>query len=160
MSEPASKSTGPKRTFEDFVPGLVLELPSYTVTREEIVEFAAEFDPQPFHLDEEAAKATLLGGLSASGWHTCSMMMRMIVDGYLSGSSAQGSPGVEHVRWLRPVRPGDTLTGRSTVLEARLSASRPQLGIVRIETELATQTGEPVLNGVYSVFLKTREAAR
>lgn len=142
--------------FEDFVEGASFPLPPYEVTREEVIEFAQEFDPQPFHLDEEAAAHSLLGGLSASGWHTCSMAMRMMVDGYLANSTSQGAPGVEELRWLRPVRPGDTLSGSATVLKSRPLASRPGVGIATIGIEIVNQTGETVMDCRYVQLLGLR----
>ena len=148
------------RAYEDFTEGLEIDLGQYDVTTDEVIEFAREFDPQPFHLDEEAAKATMLGGLSASGWHTCSMMMRMMADGYLLDSTSQGSPGVDFVKWKRPVRPGDTLHGKAKVLSARLSAKRPTLGIIKIATDLCNQNQETVLESEYTLLVLTREGAR
>lgn len=143
--------------FEDFTVGASFPLPPYEVTREEVIAFASEFDPQPFHLDEKAAADSLLGGLSASGWHTCAMAMRMMVDGYLANSTSQGAPGVEELRWLRPVRPGDRLSGTATVLQARRSASRPGLGIATIRIEIVNQTAETVMDCRYVQILSTRE---
>ncbi len=131
--------------FEDFSIGKPMHLGPYTVSREEIIEFAKEFDPQPFHLSEEAGRKTLAGGLIASGWHTCSILMRMMCDAYLNNSLSQGAPGIDEVKWLKPVRPGDVLTGTSTVLDKRVSRSRPDIGIFKIRHELVNQTGEPVL---------------
>ncbi len=145
------------RTYEDFTEGLEIDLGPYPVTRDEVIEFAREFDPQPFHLDEEAAKDTLLGGLSASGWHSCAMMMRMMADAYILDSSSQGSPGVDHVRWKRPVRPGDVLHGTARVVSRRLSSKRPTLGILKITTDLRNQTGETVLESAYTLLVLTRE---
>ncbi|WP_370193707.1 MULTISPECIES: MaoC family dehydratase [Aurantimonas] len=145
------------RTYEDFTEGLEIDLGPYPVTRDEVIEFAREFDPQPFHLDEEAAKDTLLGGLSASGWHSCAMMMRMMADAYILDSSSQGSPGVDYVRWKRPVRPGDVLHGTARVLSRRLSSKRPTLGILKITTDLRNQTGETVLESAYTLLVLTRE---
>jgi acyl dehydratase len=121
-----------KRTFEDFAPGMVIETGPRLVTREEIVAFAAEFDPQPMHLDEDAARASILGGLAASGWHTCCLMMRMACDGFVLDSSSMGAPGVDEVKWLKPLRPGTSITLLTTVLEARTSKSRPEMGFVKI----------------------------
>ncbi len=115
-------------TFEDFPPGHFGTFGPRRVTREEILAFAAEFDPQPMHLDEEAAKRTMLKGLSASGWHLCSIMMRMMCDGYIGRTASLGSPGVNEVRWLAPLRPGDDLTLDVEVTEARVSRSRPETG--------------------------------
>ena len=109
----------PKFYFEDFPPGRTAEYGPRRVTREEIIAFAAQFDPQPMHLDEEAARATMLGGLGASGWHSCCVMMRMIADGLLLDAASMGAPGIDEVHWLTPVRPGDRLTVRGTVLETR-----------------------------------------
>lgn len=135
----------PALAFEDFEPGRVYELGSRTITEAEIVEFARQFDPQPFHLDPEAAQDSVFGGLIASGWHTGALWMRLYVDAMLGGSSALGSPGVEELRWLAPVRPGDTLTGRLTVLDVAPSASRPDRGTVRIRGEMVNQDGVTVM---------------
>jgi acyl dehydratase len=132
------------RYFEDFVPGDVFELGSHTVTRDEIVAFAREYDPQPFHLDDAAAADGPFGGLIASGWHTAALFMRLYVDAVLAESVSMGSPGVEELRWLRPVRPGDTLRGRLTVLETTPSSRRPDRGTVRLRCELL-EDGEVVL---------------
>ena len=126
----------PKLYWEDFQPGAAAIYGPRLVTREEIVAFAAEFDPQPMHLDEAAASATLLGGLAASGWHTCCLLMRIITDGFVLNSSSMGAPGVEEVRWLKPLRPGTRIRVRSTVLETRASKSRPQMGLVKIHHEV------------------------
>jgi acyl dehydratase len=131
--------------FEDLAPGQVVELGSRTVTEAEILEFARQFDPQPFHVDPEAAKSSAFGGLIASGWHTGAMWMRLYVDSLLDGAAAMGSPGIEELRWLAPVRPGDTLSGRLTVLEATPSASRPDRGTVRIRGEMVNQDGVTVM---------------
>ena len=138
--------TDKRWAYEDFEVGATLPLGSKLVTAEEIVEFAEEFDPQPMHLDEEAGKASILGGLSASGWHTCAIFMRMICDAYLLDSTSQGAPGVDHVKWRKPVLAGDTLTGRSTVMARRLSQSRPGLGFVTFRFELFNQNGETVFD--------------
>jgi acyl dehydratase len=134
-----------KLYWEDFLVGSVAEFGSRLVTREEIIAFAAEFDPQPTHMDEEFARSTMLGGLAASGWHTCAIEMRMIVDGFMGDSDSMGSPGIDEVRWLKPVRPGDRLTLRRTILEARPLRSRPEWGLVRFRFELINQAGETVM---------------
>jgi len=131
--------------FEDFAAGQVREWGPRTVTREEIVAFASEFDPQPMHLDENAAKKTILGGLAASGWHSCAVMMRMLCDGLLLNSSSQGAPGIDEVKWKKPVRPGDALKVRHTVLDTRESRSRPSTGLVRHQCEVFNQRGESVM---------------
>jgi acyl dehydratase len=145
-----------KLTWEDFVPGRVTEYGPRLVTREEIVGFAAEFDPQPMHLDEDAARATMLGGLSASGWHACCILMRMCVDGFVSNSTSMGAPGVDEVRWLAPVRPGDQLTLRATVLETHPSNSRPDAGFVRFRFELHNAAGEAAMSLTASLMMGRR----
>ena len=134
----------PDYTFEDFAAGQVYELGSRTITKGEIVEFARQWDPQPFHVDPEAAEESVFGGLIASGWQTGAIWMRMYVDTML-GSAARGSPGIEELRWLAPVRPGDTLSGRLTVLETTPSATRPGRGTVRILGELVNQDDVTVM---------------
>ena len=138
----------PDLYFEDFRPGQVVELGSHAVTEEEIVSFAREFDPQPFHLDPEAAKNSVFGGLIASGWHTGAMWMRLYVDSLLGGASGQGSSGIEELRWLAPVRPGDTLNGRLIVLEATSSERHPDRGTIRIRGEMVNQDGVTVMSMV------------
>ncbi len=125
-----------KLYWEDFKPGAVAIYGPRLVTREEIVAFAAEFDPQPMHLDEAAASATLLGGLGASGWHTCCLLMRMIADGFILDSSSMGGPGIDEVRWLKPLRPGTRIRIRGTVLDTRASGSRPEMGLVKFLFEV------------------------
>ena len=132
------------RYFEDFVPGQVYELGSRSVSAEQIVAFAREFDPQPFHVDEAAARSSPFGGLIASGWHTCAIFTRLLVDSLLADSASMGSPGVEEVRWPKPVRPGDVLTGQAVVLEARASERNPIRGTVKFEFELRNAAGEHV----------------
>lgn len=133
------------RYFEDFAVGQKLPLAPHTISRDELIAFSAEFDPQPFHLDEAAGSQSLLGGLAASGWHTCAVFMRMMYDGWLGESSSMGSPGIEKVRWLHPVRAGDRLTGVSEVLEVRASKSRPGMGIVRFRHRVENAKGVAVL---------------
>ena len=149
----------PLRYFEDFSVGEGLPLGSHTVTRAEIVAFAAEFDPQPFHLDEAAAAETMLGGLAASGWHTTALFMRMLCDGWLNSSASMGSPGVASLKWLRPVRPGDTLSGRSVVLSTRASRSRPDRGFVHVRHEVENGRGEPVMVLENPIMIARREPA-
>ena len=114
----------------------------YDVTREEVLEFARKYDPQPFHLDEEAGKRSILGGLCASGWHTGAILMRMMVDGYLGGSASLGSPGLDELKWLKPVYPSETLTARFTVLAKRRSAKMPEMGIITMLWEVFSTAGE------------------
>lgn len=131
--------------WEDFPVGSVREFGAATLTREAVIAFARDFDPQPFHLDDAAAEASLFGRLSASGWHTCALAMRMMCDAYLLESSSLGSPGVDHLRWLKPVFPGDTLRMRMEVLEARPMNSRPDVGLLRTRWEVINQGGDLVL---------------
>ena len=125
--------------WEDFPVGQVREFGAMPVTREAVLAFAGEFDPQPFHLDDAAAEAGLFGRLSASGWHTCAMAMRMMCDAYLLDSSSLGSPGIDSLRWTKPVHPGDTLGVRLTTLESRPMASRPSVGLMLSKWEVLNQ---------------------
>lgn len=149
----------PKLYFEDFKPGLFGEFGPRVVTREELISFSAEFDPQPMHLDEDAARDTLLGGLSASGWHTCAIMMRMLCDHILLDSASMGANAVDEVNWLRPVRPGDTLTMRVTVLDTRVSRSRPGMGFVTCLFEMLDGAGTCVMQLKSPLIMGTRATA-
>src|SRR3712207_355775 len=120
----------PMRHLEDFQQGEIIDLGTCTIGETDILEFARRYDPQPFHIDPERAAETIYGGLIASGWHTGSLWMRLAVDNLLADSASMGSPGLDNLRWLLPVRPGDTLRGRYTVLEVTPSRSRPDRGIV------------------------------
>lgn len=131
--------------FEDFTAGASFALGSHTVTREELLEFARRYDPQPFHTDEVAAAASPYGGLITSGWQTCALVMRLFYDQVLSRAASVGSPGVDQVRWLTPVRPGDTLRATLTVMESRVSRSKPDRGVVREKWEVFNQRDEPVM---------------
>ena len=134
------------RYFEDFTVGEVLTLGQVTVSEAEILAFARQFDPQPFHTDPERAKASPFGGLIASGWHTVALYMRLLVDGFIgSVAESQGSPGVDKIEWLKPVRPGDRLTGRMTILELIPSKSRPDRGTIRTLGEMVNERGEVVM---------------
>lgn len=132
-------------TYKDFPVGRIIELQPKTVSEEEIIEFAKEFDPQPFHIDPDSKEAQEMGGLIASGWHTSSMLMKMMCDSYLLQSASQGSPGLEEVRWHKPVRPGDTLSGTAEVVDARLSKSRPTLGLIMFHYHMKNQNDETVM---------------
>jgi acyl dehydratase len=147
------------RYWEDFAVGDERVLGSRTVTEEEIVRFAQEFDPQPFHVDPEAAAASPYGGLIASGWHTAALYMGLFVRAELLGSASLGSPGVEELRWLVPVRPGDVLTGRSRIVEAWPSETNPRRGTVVGEHELLNQRGEVVMRMRARGHLARRPAA-
>jgi len=131
---------------EDFQVGQVVELGSTTITRDEILDFATQYDPQPFHVDEAAAEQSIYGGLIASGWHTVSLFMRLLVDGLLCRAASMGSPGVDEVRWLKPVRPGDTLSARSIIHAVIPSRSKPDRGILRTTYEMFNQDGDRVLS--------------
>ena len=134
------------RYFEDFRVGEVLPLGSRQVSEAEIIAFARQFDPQPFHIDPERARASAFGGLVASGWHTCALYMRLLVDGFASTVvESMGSPGIDKIEWLKPVRPGDTLTGRITLLDLVPSKSRPDRGTIKCLGELLNQHGEIVM---------------
>jgi acyl dehydratase len=147
MSEQSSTSpVAADFYFEDFVEGTTYEFGKVRITQEEILDFARRFDPQPFHTDPEAAKGSVYGGLIASGWHTASLMMRLFVDHYLSPASSLGSPGVDEMRWLLPVRPGDVLSTRVTVVETRRSRSKPDRGLVRSFVEVLNQEGDVVMS--------------
>jgi acyl dehydratase len=135
-----------KYYWEDFAPGQVRETGGHSLSEDEIIEFARKYDPQPFHIDRDKAKQSAFGGLIASGWQTAGLCMRMLCDLYLLESASMGSPGVDEVRWVKPVRPGDTLRLKSTVLETRASASRPDMGTVRSRSEVYNQRGELVMH--------------
>jgi acyl dehydratase len=132
--------------WEDFTPGRVFETAARALSEEDIVRFAREYDPQPYHTDAEAARSTPFGGLIASGWQTCGVTMRQMCDGYLLESSCVGSPGLEELRWLKPVRPGDALRLKTTVLESRPSATQPRRGTVLFLWETCNQNAEVVLS--------------
>ena len=134
------------RYFEDYLPGAIHEFGSIQVEEADIIEFARRYDPQQFHIDPAAAARGPFGGLIASGWHTGALMMRMFVDHYLSPVSSLGSPGIDELRGLRPVRPGDTLRVRATILETKRSRSKPDRGVVRTLSEVLNQNGEVVMS--------------
>jgi acyl dehydratase len=136
----------PIRYFEDFPEGLTVELGSVEFTTDSIVDFARAWDPQAMHTDPNLAQSSIYGGLIASGWHTVASYMRMLVDQVIGGSESVGSPGIDNLRWVKPVRPGDTLRGRFVVLEARESRSRPDWGIVRSRGEMLNQDDEIVMH--------------
>ncbi len=148
-----------KNHWEDFQLDRTVTFGHYEVTKDEIIAFASEFDPQPFHLDEEAARATPFGGLVASGWHSCAIFMRMIYDGVLANAASLGAPGLAQCRWLKPVRPGDQLSGRYTCIEKRVSQSMPNVGIVEAFDEGLNQDGTVVLDWRVTQFFRCREAA-
>jgi acyl dehydratase len=144
-------------SFEDFTPGRVFEHGPRPMPRDEMMAFAAQYDPQPMHLDEAAARQTMLGGLCASGWFACCILMRMCAEAFVLNSSSMGAPGVDEVRWLAPIRPDDRLTLRATVLDTRASKSRPDMGFVRFSFELFNQRGERVVALTTSMMMARRD---
>lgn len=146
--------------YEDLEVGTVQQYGRYEVTREEVIEFASKYDPQPFHLDDEAAARTYFGRLSASGWHTASMAMRMIADRFReTGQKGLGSPGIDELRWLKPVYPGDTLTIESTLTAKRRSRSKPRMGLIWGDTAVLNQNGETVMTYKSMGLVETRDPA-
>ncbi len=146
------------RYFEDYIADSVHEFGSISVEETEVISFAQRFDPQVFHIDPEAAKRTVFGGLIASGWHTAGLMMRLYADHYLSKVASLASPGVDELRWTKPVRPGDELSIRVTVLETNRSRSKPDRGIVRSFIEVVNQNREVVLSMKVVNILLCRQA--
>jgi acyl dehydratase len=144
------------RYFADYVPGTTHDCGSVSFSQAEIISFATQFDPQPFHVDPEAAARGPFGGLVASGWHTAALVMRHLVDHYLSAEASLGSPGLDEIRWPDPVRPGDTLRVRATVLEARRSQSKPDRGIIKTAIEAVNQDGRTVMRATATNFLLVR----
>lgn len=143
------------RYWEDFTVGMVMEFGGYEVTEEEVIEFATAFDPQPFHIDKDAAKEHFFGGIIASGWHTGSMCMKMMVDNYLIDSASMGSPGIEQLRWKQPVRPGEVLHVKAEVLDRSLPKSRPELGFVKFSHTVLNQKDEVKMTMISSgMFLR------
>ncbi len=147
------------RYFEDFQPGEVIPLGSCVVRREEIIAFARQFDPQPFHVDEEAARRSIYGGIIASGWHTASICHRLLVEGLLKDTSSMGSPGLDELRWLRPVRPGDELSARIEVLATTPSRSKPERGAIKTRLEVRNQKGELVMTEVATLLCSRSPAS-
>lgn len=145
MAGERSVAEGHELYFEDFEEGQVFGLGEKTLTKEEIVAFAREYDPQPFHVDEEAARGSAFGGLVASGWHTAAVFMRLYVDAVLHRAASMGSPGVEELRWLKPVRPGDPLSASLTVLGTEPSSRNPRRGTVYFVSEVRNGRGEKVM---------------
>ena len=148
-----------KLHWEDIEVGRVMTYGSYPVTKEEIFSFARAFDPQPHHIDEEAAMLSLVKGLCASGWHTCAMFMRMMCDGYLNNAAGMGAAGIDEVRWMKPVRPGHVLKARTVCLEKRLMRSRPGVGICKMKHEILNQDDELLMTMENSQFLAVRDPA-
>jgi len=149
----------PKLYWEDFTPGQVTEYGPYEVTAEEIKAFAAEFDPQPMHLDEEAARAGMMGGLCASGWHSCAIMMRIIADGFVLDTASMGATGCGEVKWLAPVRPGDRLRVRMHVIDKRVSNSRAEMGFVNARLDMLNADDERVMTLTPHFMIERRPAS-
>ncbi len=147
-----------KLFWEDFVPDVRELMGEVTVDLEEVVAFAKRYDPQPFHVDVQKAEKSIYGGIIASGWHTCSMVMRLMCDSYLVNSSSLGSPGIEEVKWRSPVYPGDVLSAFRTVVETRASASKPDRGIVKTLWEVENEKGQLVMSMIGINFFLRREA--
>ena len=147
----------PRYYWEDFTPGRIFEHGPRRLSRDEMMAFAAEFDPQPMHLDEVAARATMMGGLCASGWYVCSILMRMIADAFVLDSSSMGAPGVDEVKWLLPVRPDDEIRLRATVADIRASNSRPDRGFVKFNFELFNAAGQQVMTLTTSLMMGRRD---
>jgi acyl dehydratase len=143
--------------FEDFQVGQLSEFGHYKVTEEEIVEFASKYDPQYFHLDDEAAKASLFGGLCASGWHTAAMFMRMLVDNMPADHGSLGSPGINNLRWVKPVYPGEELSVKGKVIKCRLSESKPGVGIICVAYQVSNQDQEIVMTVESNAFFKCKD---
>ncbi len=150
----------PERYFEDYVSGLRVEVGSVSLSEAEMIEFASKYDPQDFHIDPQKAANGTFSGLIASGWHTASAVMRLLVDRYLSDASSLGSPGLDELRWLAPVRPADTLTVHATIIEARRSNSKPDRGLVRTKAEVFNQDGVLVMTMKAMNLIACREVNR
>ena len=159
MSDADFETPIDRRYFEDYRPGSVYHYGAITVDEAEVIAFATRFDPQNIHVDPEAAARGPFGGLIASGWHTTAMMMRLFADNYLSRVASLASPGVDELRWTRPVRPGDTLSIRVTVLEANVSRSKPDRGVVRTLIEVLNQNDELVMSCKAINLLRRRDSA-
>ncbi len=143
--------------FEDLEPGKTENIGTYDVSKEEIIEFASKYDPQPFHINEDIAKQSVFGSLCASGWHTCAMTMRVLVDHLMKqGLASQGSPGVDDIRWKRPVFPGDTLHVKGCVLEKRDSKSRPNLGLAKSRYQVFNQNDDLLMEMTTNVMVLKR----
>lgn len=147
-----------QRFFEDYPPGAVALYGPIVVDEAEVIDFARRYDPQPFHVDRAAAERSPFGGLIASGWHTSAMMMRVLVDRYFSPVAGLGSPGIDQLRWTAPVRPGDRLYVKVTVVDARRSASKPDRGLVRLATEVQKEDGTPAMTMQALTLVKARSA--
>jgi len=152
----STQANGPRLAFEDLKEGEVRRFGPRVLTREEILAFAREWDPQPFHIDEAAAARSPFGGLIASGWQTAALVMRLVVDGMLADSTSMGSPGLDELKWLKPVRPGDALSVEVTLDEVTPSRSKPDRGSVRVTYRCTNQRGETVMSMVARILFLRR----
>ena len=159
MSDSGFANPPEARYFEDYIPGAVHEFGSIAISEDEVLEFGRRYVPLSYHVDKEAAKKSIYGGVIASGWHTAALMMRVYTENYLSKVANLGSPGGDELRWDKPVYPGDELSVRATVLEARRSTSRPDRGIVRTFIEVINQKNEVVMSLKMVNFVRTRQGA-
>jgi acyl dehydratase len=155
----STQGSGPRVAFEDLKQGERRTFGPRVLTREEIVTFARDWDPQPFHLDEAAAARSPFGGLIASGWQTAALTMRLVVDGFLAHSTSMGSPGLDELKWLKPVRPGDALSVEVTLEEVRPSRSKPDRGSVKVSYRCTNQKGEVVMTMVARILFLRRAPA-
>ena len=158
MHEGNFNTTTQERYLDDYVEGTIHEFGPITITKDEIIQFGKKFDPQVFHTDPNRAKETVYGGLIASGWHTCSLFMRLFVEHYLAGPASLGSPGVDELRWLKPVRPGDRLTLRITVHKVKPSSSKPDRGVLYSFCEMLNQKNEVVAKMMALNLIRYRNA--
>ena len=154
----SASSAGRTLYWEDFVVGERVELGEKTVSRDEFIVFASKYDPQPFHVDEARARTSMFGGLIASGWHTCALVMRMMCDAYLLDAASVGSPGIDNLKWLKPVRPGDRIRAFRSTLESRAMKSRPEIGLVKSLWEVFNQNEELVMTMEGYGMFRRREA--
>ncbi|QSQ17294.1 MaoC family dehydratase [Myxococcus landrumensis] len=148
------------RYFEDFQPGEASEAGPYVISREEIIAFAKQFDPQPFHLSDEGGREGIFGGIIASGWHTASICHKLVVENLLKGSASLGSPGLDELKWLRPVRPGDALTARFEVISLTPSRSKADRGAIKFRFEVRNQAGEVVMTEIANALFARRPEAK
>lgn len=157
MSDHPSELPPRERWFDDFRAGDTFAFGAYPITEHEIVDFASRWDPQSFHLDHAAAEASHFGGLVASGWMTAGVMMRLLCEHFISPAASMGSPGLDELRWLQPVRPGDVLSVRVEVLESRPSRSKPDRGILKLREQVLNQRGEVVMSVLAMAMLRRRK---
>src|SRR3954451_16710047 len=149
-----------ERYYEDFSRGQLLPLGEREITKDEIIAYASVYDAQPFHTDEDAAKKLMLGGLAASGWHTACIVMRMNYDNWLKDTASLGAPGIDELRWTKPVRPSDRLKGQLEITQTRTSKSRPEMGLVGMSCTIENQAGEVVLTQKHTQIMGLRGAAK